>query len=475
MVGFALVVRAAALPFAENVLGDAVARTWLALDWADEPNLPISFAHGVKQYGPLHVVLLGMATWVVPSPQLAGGVLSLLFGAASIVPLMALARRLFDERAAVVAASVFALWGLHVQSSTTAASEALCLFLVLTAIACMHAGADERRIGPLIVAALATTLACATRYDLWIWAPLFCGWVLWRTRDVKVALLFAAIVASFPLLWMAGNFHDLGDALFPLRDIDRFHRDWYQDELAFWGAAKLRLMALFFWPGAAVMSLSPLAAAAGVAGALLVLRRPHPARWLVVLALATIALYTARSLLFESFVPLARFTMKELALLCLFVEPGAAWLAQRLRLSAPGLRGGIVASAAVWLVLLQLGVEHGRPGLAQSLAPIAPISRNPRDIEPVLAELRRLAAEGDYQLAFHGGFPRERVARRRFDDFEITLARGDPRWLVRFDGGPLAAIEAGDGSIDFRGRRFEPIGPVVGSIRLYAATIPGGR
>src|SRR5262245_18990494 len=128
LLAFALAMRLAVFPFATNVWGDAIARTWLAFDWAAHPHVPTSYHDGVLQFGPLHIVLVGLVGIVWPEATPGGRIVSLLFGVASIVPLMAVARRLFGERAAVVAALVLSLWGLHIQCSTTAASEALCLF-----------------------------------------------------------------------------------------------------------------------------------------------------------------------------------------------------------------------------------------------------------------------------------------------------------------------------------------------------------
>jgi hypothetical protein len=481
LLGLALVLRLAVFPFAKNIWGDAVARTWLAFDWAAHPHVPTAFTDGVLQFGPLHIVLMGLLGTVWPEAPDCGRALSLVVGVASIVPLMALARRFFGERAAVVAALVFSLWGLHVQCSTTSASEALCLFLVLSALERIEAGVASGRSGPLVAAGLATTLACATRYNLWLWAPCFVLRVALGTRRMKPTLVFAAVAASFPLLWMVGNGCATGDPLYPLHDIEAFHRAWYVSEATSWTAAKMQWLTLFFWPGLALLSLSPLAAIAGGVGAVAAVARRHPSWWIVALAAGTLAYYTARALLFASFVPLARFAVDELALLCLFVEPGAVALARVGRIGATtGLRV-VVASAALWVVGLGAFTTFTSVGLAESFLPISPCSRNLRRLEPVIDELQRLTASGpgllvvdsdptgydDLTLVYESGLPRARVASFRAPTFEATLATGRPRWIVRFDRGPLPVEELPEGALAFRGVRFAAAGARHGAIRTY--------
>jgi hypothetical protein len=481
LLALALVLRLAVFPFAKNIWGDAVARTWLAFDWAAHPHVPTAFTDGVLQFGPLHIVLMGLLGTVWPEAPDCGRALSLVVGVASIVPLMALARRFFGERAAVVAALVFSLWGLHVQCSTTSASEALCLFLVLSALERIEAGVASGRSAPLVVAGLATTLACATRYNLWLWAPCFVLRVALGTRRMKPTLVFAAVAASFPVLWMVGNGRATGDPLYPLHDIEAFHRAWYVSEATSWTAAKMQWLTLFFWPGLALLSLSPLAAIAGGVGAVAAVARRHPSWWIVALAVGTLAYYTARALLFASFVPLARFAVDELALLCLFVEPGAVALARFGRIGATtGLRV-VVASAALWVVGLGAFTTFTSVGLAESFLPISPCSRNLRRLEPVIDELQRLTASGpgllvvdsdptgydDLTLVYESGLPRARVASFRAPTFEATLATGRPRWIVRFDRGPLPVEELPGGALAFRGVRFAAAGERHGAIRTY--------
>ncbi|MBM4781175.1 MAG: hypothetical protein GQE15_26075, partial [Archangiaceae bacterium] len=110
--GIVALPRLLVFPFAENVAGDAVVRSWLAHAWLQHPHLIGSALQGCAQYGPLHFPLIALVEWVTASEHLAGRLVSLFAGVLSALPIFALARRLFSERAAWSSVIVLALWPL---------------------------------------------------------------------------------------------------------------------------------------------------------------------------------------------------------------------------------------------------------------------------------------------------------------------------------------------------------------------------
>lgn len=235
-------------PFAENVAGDAVVRSWLAHAWLEQPHLIGSSLQGCVQYGPLHLVLVAFVEWLTGSEHLAGRLLSLIVGTLSAWPLFALARRVFSDRAAWWSVIVFSLWPLHIQASTTAASEALSGLFVLMAVAAVARALDTGEREVLFAGALALTVGAAVRYDVWLWAPLLALVVWWQNRSFGRAFFFGAIAASFPVAWLLGHLVDTGDLLFPIRVIDDYHRTWFRSESAIWGEQAYRFIVLGFWP-----------------------------------------------------------------------------------------------------------------------------------------------------------------------------------------------------------------------------------
>ena len=102
--------------------------------------------------------------------------LSLLAGIAVLFPFLAFARRLVGQPAAELATFALAVSPLHLQASTTAASEALYLLLWVCALERLLAALrrrlkSRRRLRTFAVAGMLASLAAITRYDTWLALP----------------------------------------------------------------------------------------------------------------------------------------------------------------------------------------------------------------------------------------------------------------------------------------------------------------
>lgn len=429
-------------PFAENVAGDAVVRSWLAHAWLEHPHLIGSSLQGCVQYGPLHLVLVALVEWLTGSEHLAGRLLSLIVGTLSAWPLFALARRVFSDRAAWWSVIVFSLWPLHIQASTTAASEALSGLFMLVAVAAVARSLDTRERAVLLAGGLALTLGAAVRYDVWLWVPLLALVVWWRGRSFARAFAFGAVAASFPVAWLLGHLVDTGDLLFPIRVIDDYHRIWFRSESAIWGEQTYRFIVLGFWPLTAAVTFTPIVTTLGAVA--LVRARSGSARWLMLMVVVPTVLLSLRGAVLESFVPLSRFTMKELSVFIVFIGSGLAALESRSRWAA----WACVPILMTWVPLVELSARAPWRW-ANSFRAVSALSLNGEDLRIVAKELRTRAAQNDVvavdidprgfddiQLAFESGLPFRQVARRRAPSFETFAARG-VRWLVLFDGGVM--------------------------------------
>ncbi|WNG44921.1 hypothetical protein F0U60_13060 [Archangium minus] len=459
----ALLPRLLLMPFNENYYGDAVARTELAERWARAPHLITSYGDGAFQFGPLHLYLVGMALKVVPDKALAGRLVSLLFGVLAVLPLYALTRRLFGWRAGVWACLGFSFWGMHLQMSTTAASEALSLFLMLWVFALIAEGLDENRLGPLFGAGLVLNLACATRYDAWMFMPLLClALLFWgedRVAGLTRAVSFGLLCLPFPLLWMQGNEMAHGDPFFPITAVEQFHADWTRDGIARVGAWRYRLESLGFWPGMALLTLSPGVALLGMVGMWRSWRQQPDVRWLVLAAVVPTAYFTFRASVLLNFQPLGRFTVTQLVLLLPFVVPGLeAIRGAGARKAVAGLCSVLAVAVPVAMGLYTFRADGG---MRDSLRPVSPTSTNPVPLMQVARFLKEeVAPKGgaavldqdpgylDLQLAFFSGLPDERLARVRWETFRKHLREAQPEYLVRFDGGSLVK----DSGVNLEGR-----------------------
>ena len=460
-----LVPRVVVLFLNENLAGDAIVRTWMAHRWLDAPHFMTSFDDGARQFGPLHLYLLAAAELIWPSLLHAGRVLSLLVGALTAWPLYAFTARRFGASAATFAVLGFAFWGLHVQCSTTAASEALNLLLVMSAVALFDL---ERRVG-WWGAVLMLNLACATRYDSWLLVPLLAAAELWRTRHFGRAIAFGAASSVFAVFWLIGNQVGQGDALFPLKYIDQFHRDWWPSEARIWDEGPYRLICLFFWPGAAVLMLTPFFAVTGVVMARRSWAERPELRWLVVLIVAPVILYTLRSSVMGTFAPLARFTMKEV----LFLLPFAGWGIDLIAKRRPELAWGGVLLAAAWCAVLAAYCFEPNSRWSYTFRSVSATSRLEPSVRLSSDWLQTNAAPkgglmiadedprefNDLIITYFSGFGFGDQVRRRHDRYEEILGIRSPRWLMLFEGGKMMrtgeVIAIDPEQVEFRGKRFK--------------------
>jgi hypothetical protein len=490
-------------PINENLYGDAIARTWLAHLWLSSPHLIGSFDQGGMQFGPLHLYLLAAAEWLWPSLQHAGRLVSLVAGVATAAPLWVMTRRLFGEKAASWALFGLSTWGLHVQCSTTSAGEALNFLFVVWALERLSAWhAEPGRRDALLGSALLLNLACATRYDSWLLVPLIGVVVGWRSRSARSMIWFGALASTFAVAWLFGNYLDRGTPFYPFTYIDDFHRQWFPSEEATWGRWQYRLICLFFWPGSAVVTLTPLLALGGLWG-LVRAWRAGQARWLIAIVAVPTLAYTFRSAVMGSFVPLARFTVKEVGLLLPFIWLGASELFRRWpRLERPLVWVGGASAVMVTAGMGALTVQS-QGELAHALRPVSATSTNEPRLMTVArwlassagtssssAGTSRLPSDGsagtrgsvvideapsgyeDMIVGYFSGFPYEQQARRRSPWFEQRLSQGRPRFVVRWEGGRLereGRLNIDGVSAWLDGQAFEEVSGFEPPLHVYRA------
>ena len=323
----ALLPRLVVFPVNENLYGDAVVRTELAERWLRAPHVITAYGDGAYQFGPLHLYLVGAAA-VGVGPGGGGPAVSLLFGVLSVVPLFALTRRLFGWRAGVGAGLAFCRLG-HAPAVVHHGGQR-------GGVALLHAGASSRSSrrrwtrtasGPCSGAAVLLNLACALRYDAWMYIPLlsvallFSSGTGWRRSRGRWASGCCACRSRCcgcrATSWRTATRSS------PSKAWTTSTRQWVADGGGAVGALRCRLQQLGFWPGVALFTLTPRVALLGVVGMVEAWRQQPETRWLVLAALVPAAYFTFRAAVLLDFVPLARFTVTQLVLLLPFVATGA--------------------------------------------------------------------------------------------------------------------------------------------------------
>lgn len=355
VLALAVLLRVGLFPFAENKHGDAPMRALIAERMVLDPasaTQPRTYC----QFGPLHTTLMRPFMALDRTAARSSRYLSLLAGLAVFFPFLSLVRRLVGEDRAWFPLLALAVSPLHLQASTTAASEALYLLLWVGALDRLLAALQSGRAGTFALAGLLGSLAALTRYDAWLALPMVLGaaWYFpWRAgapAPLRGLLLFALAAASLPIAWLIWSGIAGGDPLFFAHYISSDHAGLAAAMEAKYGPLLGRARQLGVWGLAFAAAMTP----AGIGLAIAALRR-RPRVGSTAMAITLVAglgppaVYLARGLATQSFEPLARFGLVPGALLlplaatALPAGRAAAWRWATV-LGAAGF------AAAVWIV-----------------------------------------------------------------------------------------------------------------------------
>jgi hypothetical protein len=426
----ALVLRAAVFPFAENKHGDAPMRALIAERTARDPAAAAD-PRAYCQFGPLHLALMRPFLLVDEETPRASRYLSLLAGLATFFPFFALASRLAGARAATLAALALAVSPLHVQVSTTAASEALYLLLFVAMLERLTRALedDAAPLGVYAAAGALASLAAVTRYDAWVSLPAAAGaaWIFARgpagparVRRVRGLLVFGLVAAVLPAAWVAWSAARTDDPIFFFHYITNDHAQLAAAALERYGAVLGRARQLGIWALALAAAMTPvllfvllgralsrpltptlsplrgerekdlhLAPRSGERSVTEGRRVRGAALVALVAALAPPALYLGQGVLRLAFEPLPRFALVPGTLLL----PFAAALVPPAREAAA--RAGVVLSALAFAATVWLVATVGRPRLWGGAESLGALTRLDAEDRALAAHLRAHRAPGD--------------------------------------------------------------------------------
>ena len=395
-IALAVVLRLALFAFADNKHGDAPMRALIAERMVLDP-ASAAVPRTYCQFGPLHTTLMRPFIAADRFAPRSSRYLSLICGIAVLFPFLALGRRVAGQAAAELATFALALSPLHVQASTTAASEALYLLLWVCAIERLLTALDCRRARTFAVAGLLASLAAVTRYDAWLALPIMvlAAWIFARRGGAGRPLLpglalFSLCAAALPVAWLAWGARAGGDPLFFAHYIMSDHAGLGAEAAGRYGPLLGRARQVGIWALAFVAAMTlPAALAAGAALArgrgTPVLRAPAM-RVVLVAALGPPALYLARGLTLQTFEPLARFALVPGTLLL----PLAASAVPPVR--AHAFRAATAIAAVAFSIAIALVATVGRDRSwagAESMGALTRLDREDRDLARWLRAHRR--------------------------------------------------------------------------------------
>lgn len=347
---------------AEDQWGDAPIRLDLVERWVQHPGIWWSFKT-IYQYGPTPTHLAGLIGLTGLGAHIGARLLVVLCGIVACGMLAVIADRFGGARAGLAAGLMLALSPLHIQASTTFASEGIYLaFLLATILAAL-----DRR---LIWCALFAFAAATTRYDAWLWIPLLGLW--WLTRKELSwprRLVACALLGLGPLSILGANYVALGHPLVVIDYINDTHMDLVHGAEEMYGKQLWRLAMIPYWPGAFIVALTPGFAVAVAVGLFRAIRRPAESAWTIAMGGVAPSLYAFRTVVMGTFWPMMRFVVGPAALLATVMPP---------------LRSRTLALCVAIAVASDIGIAivgaDGQPGIELRAQAISPVSRLPSDL-----------------------------------------------------------------------------------------------
>ena len=296
--------------------------------------------------------------------------------------------------------------------------------------------------------------------------PLLCV-LLWLHDPDKIAattrtVCFGLFCMPFPLAWMHGNEAALGDALYPIHYIEKFHHAWVAAGIARWGNVGYRLQNLGFWPGAALVTLSPGVALLGFVGMVRAWKDTRH-RWLLWVFVVPTVYFALRSAVLMNFVPLARFTFNQLVLVLPYVALGFHTLVGKRSLPVRSLTtAGVVLMALALPASLAWVTYQKEGGLSTSMRPVSPLSTNPPAVMQVANFMRTdVAPKGggaifdadpgywDMQMVFYSGLAEDHLARYRWNAFPEPTGDDHPDWVAKIQAvSPKYLVVVDEGAVE---------------------------
>lgn len=153
-------------------------------------------------YPPFYPLVIGLGFWLTGDGETSAQAISFVASVLLLIPLYALASKIFSTRTAAVTVILMAIFPLHVSYSHEAMSEALYTLLIITASAWflrLVESGGPRPAGMAGVGGL-VGLAYLTRPEGLLYLPIFLGFIFLRQAGKRCLVEGAALVLAFGVL-----------------------------------------------------------------------------------------------------------------------------------------------------------------------------------------------------------------------------------------------------------------------------------
>ena len=191
--------------------GDGQGWARMAFLWSRDPYFKTS---GV--FLPGFMYLAGLVDIFLPyNPYFSPRLLNTILGTLTVPVFYILLNKLYGRKVAIFSSLLLSLLPIHAGLSVSSLTEASHVFEILIGFLFLIYAIEkkEKRWVFICLSLFFLTLANMTRYESWMFIPLWPAYLYWKTRDKTLSLAFLTFLLAFPIFWMTGNYVASGSPL----------------------------------------------------------------------------------------------------------------------------------------------------------------------------------------------------------------------------------------------------------------------
>ncbi len=377
---------------------DTIFRSLMGWRWLQEPFYILAPNDITWVFGPLHCYVNALSVYIFTDPNIGPRLASTIFAFLALIPFYLIAWQMFGKKAAFYSSLAFPFYSLFVGLSVSGSSESLEVFFLLTAIYFLAKFGERQKYLYPVIFGIALTLAAATSYDIWLFIPLFCLYLLLKyftTWNVKFLLgdaIFLILAMAFPLQWIIGSYLVSGDPLIFIHQVKALDISLLQNHVEI-GSKYVEYNSTF--PGVMLITLTPFIFLVALLGFLRDIWRQIKSLNIVTFTLILIYVYYYYNfVLTHTVILFSQYIVLQGVFLLLFVGYGFNFLEEKLVKSRFRIyRVFIYASMVAVFVLLGFYREWD-PGFRGRLGSLSPVVKQPAFVARTVYYLRDKADNG---------------------------------------------------------------------------------
>src|SRR3989344_6043335 len=132
---------------------------------------------------PLYPILVGIISFLIKNGEMAARLISVIFGALLVLPVYGLAKRFYNEKIALLAALIIAVYPALAYISTIAYADSLYIFLITSAMYFGYQSLQTGKARHYLATGACFSLAYLARPEGWVYIPLVAAYMLWHKRE----------------------------------------------------------------------------------------------------------------------------------------------------------------------------------------------------------------------------------------------------------------------------------------------------